>query len=105
MKLWFCQYWSVKPFINIIPQIRTIEINDRNALIERNLGCFNCAFVMRESDMFEDIAYSNSLLSNYGSWMYNATIKISKESDIDGTLIKLLLVILAVSTCSDIVFF
>jgi hypothetical protein len=43
-------YLVIEPFIKTIPEFSSMDINDRTALIERNLGGFNCAFIMRQTD-------------------------------------------------------
>jgi hypothetical protein len=100
-------YLVIGQFITAIPQFSEMSFDDRTALMTRNiqnLGAFSCIFVMHETNMLTDIAYSNSLLSVYGSWIFNATLKIGEQLDNDGTLIKLLIIILAFSTCSDVVY-
>ncbi|CAF1017307.1 unnamed protein product [Adineta steineri] len=101
-------YVFIESFIKIIPEFVNMNINNQIILIRRNLrnlGGFNSIFIMYETNIFNDITYSNCLLSTYGSWLCNQINKIIQRIDNDGNLIKLLLVILTFSTCSDIVSF
>ncbi|CAF4690291.1 unnamed protein product [Rotaria sp. Silwood1] len=99
-------YSASESFVKIIPEFSSMTNHDQTALMTRNilnLGGFNCEFMMRETNMIKDVAYSNCLLSTYGSWLFNGTVQITQNMDFDGTLLKLLLAVLAFSTCSDVV--
>ena len=101
-------YVSTESFIKIIPEFSSMTTDNRTALMARNvqnLGGFNCIFMMRETNILKDVVYSSCFSSVYGPWIFNGTVKITEDIDMDGTLVKLLLVILTFSTCSDIVSF
>ncbi|CAF2509458.1 unnamed protein product [Rotaria sp. Silwood2] len=99
-------YAASEIFIKIIPDFSSMTNYYQNVLITRNilnLGGFNCQFMMRETNILKDAAYSNCLSSTYGTWIFNGTVRIADDIDPDGTLFKLLFVVLAFSACSDVV--
>lgn len=99
-------YNVIHSFISIIPEFSSMKIDQRTALITRNiqnLGAMNCEFMMRETNIVKDAAYASCLSKIYGSLIFNGTIRINQNLDIDGTFLKLLLIVLAFSTCCDVV--
>ncbi|CAF4823692.1 unnamed protein product [Rotaria socialis] len=101
-------YSFVESFIKIVPEFSSMKINYRTTLMRRNiqnLGGFNCQFMMSQTNMLNDFAYSNSLSSTYGSWIFNGTVRIVQQFDLDQILLKLLLIALAFSTSSDVITF
>lgn len=99
-------YSFSESFINIIPEYLSLNMFDRLNLIKRNilnLGGYNCQFMMSQTNMVVDSAYSNSLFSTYGSYLFNGTCRIVQDFDMDHILNKLFLIVMAFSTCSDAV--
>jgi hypothetical protein len=97
-------YLITGPFMKTMPEFMNMSINDQSALVERNIRCvggFSGILVMRETDVCADPYYRNASISAYGTELTNQATRIVSHADIDGTLIKLMLPILAMSTCSD----
>ncbi|CAF4309525.1 unnamed protein product, partial [Adineta steineri] len=66
-------------------------------------GGFGAILVLRETDLCQNLFYHNASMAVYGRELTHQAMKIVQHADIDGTLIKLMVPILALSTCSDII--
>ena len=97
-------YISAGPFIKTMPEFINMSINDQSALIERNIRCvggFSGILVFREADVCNNPYYHHASVAAYGTKLTNEATRIVTHADNDGTLIKLMLSVLSMSTCSD----
>ncbi|CAF4116529.1 unnamed protein product [Adineta steineri] len=99
-------YLSAGPFIKTIPEFVHMSTSDQGILVERNIRSmsgFGGILVLREADLCQNPFYHNASVTTYGHELTHQAMKIVHNADIDGTLIKLMIPILALSTCSDII--
>lgn len=97
-------YLSAGTLMKTMPEFMNMSINDQSALVERNIRCvggFSGILVLRDADVCTNPYYHNASISTYGSELTHQVTRIVSHADIDGTLIKLMLSVLAMSTCSD----
>jgi hypothetical protein len=98
-------YLSAGPFIKTMPEFLNMSIDDQGILVERNITSmsgFGAILVMRESEICKNPYYYNASVANYGHPFTDQVMRILDRTDSDGTLIKLMVPILALSTCSDV---
>jgi hypothetical protein len=98
-------YLSAGPFIKTMPGFTNMTIADQGILVERNIrsiGGFSGILVLREADLCNNPYYHSAFVANYGHHRTKEAMRIVGHADLDGTLIKLMIPILALSTCSDI---
>jgi hypothetical protein len=89
-----------------MPEFINMSVDDQGVLVERNIRSmsgFGGILVMRETDVCTNPYYHNAFLTSYGQQRTNEAMRIISHADTDGTLIKLMVPILALSTCSDII--
>jgi len=99
-------YLSAGPFMKTMPEFINMSVDDQGVLVERNIRSmsgFGGILVMRETDVCTNPYYHNAFLTSYGQQRTNEAMRIISHADTDGTLIKLMVPILALSTCSDII--
>ncbi|CAF1107387.1 unnamed protein product [Rotaria sordida] len=98
-------YLSAGPFIKTMPEFVNMSIDDQGVLVERNIRSMSGVsgiLVMREADVCTNPYYHNASVAIYGHQRIHQAMRIIAQTDNDGTLIKLMIPILALSTCSDI---
>ncbi|CAF0874262.1 unnamed protein product [Adineta steineri] len=99
-------YLSAGPFFKTMPEVVHMSTSDQGILIERNIRSmsgFGAILVLRETDLCQNPYYHNASMAVYGHELTHQAMKIVQHADTDGTLIKLMVPILALSTCSDII--
>lgn len=100
-------YTALIRFHEGIFHLNTLSKNDRNILMERimvSLGGFNGLFIVRELNLHKNYEYTSCAITTYGLSTAQKVAQIATQMDNDGTLFKLLLVILSFSTCYDSVY-
>jgi len=99
---------SIISFIKINNKFNSLSNNDRRILIQRHIHHLiglNQLFIYNEIHFLND-PIENSIISNeYGSLYLENLLNIIKKMPEDKKLIKLFLIILIFSTCSDIIHF
>jgi len=98
-------YLSTGPFIKTMPEFMHMSTDDQCILVGRNIRSmsgFSGILVLREADLCKNPYYHNACIATYGHDRTYQAMKIVNHADTDGTLIKLMIPILALSTCSDI---
>ncbi|CAF4614110.1 unnamed protein product [Rotaria sp. Silwood1] len=88
-------------FIGRYPLFQSLPISVRQELIKRNLnavGGFNGFFLAKQMNAFENEIYSKFIDNIYGYGYSNSVIKASRRLQQNGTLIKILLMIMAFSS-------
>jgi len=98
-------YLSAGPFMKTMPEFLNMSIDDQCVLVERNIRSmsgFGGILVLREADLCKNAYYHNASVTTYGHQRTSQAMRIISQADTDGTLIKLMVPILALSTCSDI---
>jgi len=97
-------YEAILPFIERFPHFTNLSLNDRSALIERNIknaGGYSGIVLSRDSEFCSSSIFKIGFSSVYGSTIMNNALKINNRADNDSTLIKLLIPALIFSTGSD----
>ena len=92
---------TLNTFIERCPLYNSLSPNIRKALIKRNLntvGSFNGVYMAKEMNIFENEIYSHILDNIYGYGQSNLVIQATKRLEQNGTLIKIMLMILAFSS-------
>lgn len=91
-------------FLGRCPLYHSLPLDVRQTLIKRNftpIGSFNAFFLAKEINIFENESYSKFIDNIYGYGYSNGVIKASRNLQQNGTLIKVILVIMAfLSNCS-----
>lgn len=98
-------YQGVYPFVMQIPHFGTLSLSDRSALIERNMrsvGGYSGIVLSRDADVHSSPVFKIGFPSIYGAQLTDEAIRIYKNTDHDGTLIKLFMPIMIFSTGSDL---
>ncbi|CAF1020351.1 unnamed protein product [Rotaria sordida] len=88
-------------FIERCPLFYSLPLNFRQALIKRNLnavGSFNAFFLAKEMNIFENEACSKFIDNIYGYGYSNSVIQASQRLQQNGTLIKIMLMIMTFSS-------
>ncbi|CAF2114870.1 unnamed protein product [Rotaria magnacalcarata] len=99
-------YRSIYSFLERIPDFTMMSIHDRNLLIERNLhnvGSTSGLLILRDGDLYGNYAFRRANLRTYGSDSFEGVSKLLNRLDMDRVLGKLFVVVLAFSTCVDVV--
>ncbi|CAF0772471.1 unnamed protein product [Rotaria sordida] len=99
-------YQGVLPFIKNLSHFQTLSLNDQSALIKRNtrnIGGYSGIVISRDVDIHSSPIFKTGFPLIYGSKIMDNAIKIYKNADNDGTLIKLLMPVLVFSTACDII--
>lgn len=79
---------------------------DRKLIVKRNFhnaGSTNGLLILRDGDLYGNYAFLHANLDTYGSKNVEGVAKLISRLDIDGTLIKLIVIVLAFSTNFDVV--
>jgi len=98
-------YINVTPFMDQLPEFKSLSLNDQTALVQRNIrsvGGLGGTLILRETDIYNNPYYCNGSLAAFGSRIINQAIKIINQADINGLLLKLCLPLMVFSTCSDV---
>ena len=96
----------IHTFIDHCPLFSSLPIDIRKQLIRRNLsvvGGFNGFFLGKEINIYENEVHSKYIDNIYGNGYSQSIIQASQRLQQDGSLIKILLLILMFSTNSSIV--
>ncbi|CAF3176260.1 unnamed protein product [Rotaria socialis] len=99
-------YRSIYSFLERIPDFTMMSIHDRNLLIERNLhnvGSTSGLLILRDGDLYSNYAFCRANLNTYGSDNFEGVSKLLNRLDMDRVAVKLFVVVLAFSTCFDVV--
>ena len=99
-------FLMIHTFINRCPLFSSLSADIRKQLIQRNLsvvGGFNGFFLGKEMNIYENEVYSNYIDNIYGNGYSQSIVQASQRLQQDGTLIKILLLVLVFSTNSAIV--
>lgn len=97
-------YRTLTQIIEGIFHLNISSKNDRRILIERtitSLGGLNGLFIVRELNLHNNYEYTSCAITIYGSTLAQKVAYNANHMDTDGTLIKILLIILSFSTCYD----
>jgi hypothetical protein len=101
-------YSSIISFIKINQKFSSLSKNDRLQLIQRNihnLSGLNQLFIYDQIHFFNDQIEQSLILDQYGPLYLDYLLKSIEKMPSDRRIIKLFLIILTFSTCSDIVYF
>jgi len=97
---------TIHTFIERCPLFYSLPLHFRKQLIKRNLsvvGSFNGFFMAKEMNIFENEIYSKYIDNIYGNGYSNSVIHASQRLQENGTLIKIMLMILIFSSNCAIV--
>jgi hypothetical protein len=94
-------YTSMRSFISCTPDFQVLSVNEQQSLFERNLHgisslCSNIYY--RDTNFFENAKCYGSFASTYGSQMIDIGKRRIKSLDLDSTLLKFMLLIIAFSS-------
>jgi hypothetical protein len=98
-------YEGILPFIEQISHFNNLSVDDRSALMERNLktaGGYSGIIICRDAEFCSSLTFKIGFSLVYGSVLMDDAIKTNNRADPDNTLIKLLLPTLVFSTGSDL---
>jgi len=101
-------YSSIISFIKMNEKFSSLSKNDRLQLIERNihnLSRLNQLFIYDQIHFLNDQIEQSLILDQYGQFYLDNLLKSIEKMPSDRRIIKLFLIILTFSTCSDIVYF
>jgi len=101
-------YSSIISFIKINQKFSSLSKSDRLQLIERNihnLSGLNQLFIYDQTHFLNDQIEQSLILNQYGQLYLDNLLKSIDKMPSDRKIIKLFLIILTFSTCSDIVQF
>ncbi|CAF1642716.1 unnamed protein product [Adineta ricciae] len=90
---------SLGSFLERLPEFCTLKLQEKVELLHRNLrniGRFSGMFLLRETNL-----YTSPL--HYTSDLYEENLRITHQYNVDETILKLFLVTLVFSTCTDVV--
>ncbi|CAF2813169.1 unnamed protein product [Rotaria sp. Silwood2] len=99
-------YRSIYSFLERIPDFTAMSVHDQTALIEHNVhnaGSMSGLLILRDGDLYGNYAFRRANLDTYGSTSVDGVTKLINRLDINGTLVKLILIVLTFSTCLDVV--
>lgn len=94
-------YTSMRSFISSTPDFQVLTINEQYSLFKRNIigiTSLYSAVVFRDANIINKLSFIKSFASIYGLDIIIQLIHSSRQLDIDLTIIRLLLVILAFSS-------
>jgi len=97
-------YTVIQPFIERSPYFHNLPTDVRRVLIENNLngtGAFNSLFAAIEAKVFDNELYTTTCNEIYGADYIKESLHLMSRIESNGTLIKMMLIILAFSSnCS-----
>jgi hypothetical protein len=95
---------NVGPFINKLPEFKSLSLSDQATLIERNIrsvGNLGGTPILRETDIHKNPYYYSASLVAFGPKVVEHGLNILYQSETNVLLVKLFLPLMAFSTCSD----
>lgn len=101
MKLAESVYASMNSFVRSIPDFQILTINEQRSLLERNLQVavgLDLTLVVRDSCWIDNSTVTIDIASIYGFEDITQIKRLKNQLDSDSTLIKLMLVILTLSS-------
>jgi len=101
-------YTSIQPLIEHSPDLNSLPLDARRVITKHNLnstGAINGIFVCREMDLFRNPFFRNPCNIHYGSEFIIECTRNSARCDPNGSLIKMMLFIMAFSSNCSIVTF
>lgn len=99
-------FLTIHTFVDGCPLFSSLSTDIRKQLIQRNLtlvGGFNGFFLGKEMNIYESEVHSKYIDNIYGNGYSQSIVQASQRLQQEGTLIKILLLILMFSTNSTIV--
>ncbi|CAF0855630.1 unnamed protein product [Adineta steineri] len=99
-------YISMESFISCTPDFQVLSVNEQQSLLKRNLHCIgsSCSnFLFRDAHFLNNPDCFQIYRRAYGSEMTNQAYHLTKQLDLDSTLIKFMLIIVAFSSNSFLV--
>lgn len=97
---------SIQPFLERIPYFNESSFDIRRLMIENNLygtGSFNSSFIVLEAKALDNDFYTKACIEIYGEEFVRKGQRLITRMESNGTLIKIMLVILAFSTNSSLI--
>jgi len=94
-------YTSMRSFVSCTPDFQVLTVNEQQSLFERNLhgiSSFCSNIYYRDTNFFENAICYGSFASIYGSQMIDIGKRRLKRLDLDSTLLKFILLIIAFSS-------
>ena len=101
-------YAAIQPFLERLPHYQTLSPDIRRVLVQNNVrgtGAFNAMFAAREAKLFENEAHLVTCNEIYGVDYIEKLQRLAARMETNGTLIKIMLIILAFSSNCSIVTF
>ena len=92
------------PFIEYRPLFHTLPYEIRKILIKENLiaiGSFNSFFIAKEMNIFDNEICVTLIDNKYGNDQSNSVIQASRCFHQNGTLIKILLMLIGLCSAKD----
>lgn len=92
---------SMRSFMYSIPDFQILTTSEQCSLLERNwhsVAGLNFIYVLRDSALGDSAQFTSDGLITYGKDVIDRAMKIKEKLELDSTLIKLMLVILAFSS-------
>ncbi|UJR09480.1 hypothetical protein I4U23_013718 [Adineta vaga] len=97
---------ALQPFVECSPYFKKLSTISQQILIQHNsdtAGTLNCLFIIRETSALDNMTFLISCDAVYGYDILKYSIRFVSRLESNGTLIKILLLILAFSTNCSIV--
>jgi len=94
-------YTSMRSFVSCTPDFQVLSVNEQQSLFERilpGISSFCSHIYYRDTNFFENAKCYGSFASTYGSQMIEKGKRRLKNLDLDSTLLKLMLLIIAFSS-------
>jgi hypothetical protein len=95
-------FTSMQSFVSSAPDFQILTLSEQNSLFKRNLygvAGLSAVLLFRDSDFIDDIKCLKRFTEIYGSEMIVQAKRITKQLDFDSTIVKIMLMILAFSSC------
>ena len=92
---------SIRSFIHSIPDFQILTTGEQRSLLDRNwysIGGFNFLFVLRDSALADSPQFTSDGLISYSKDVIERGYRIKDQLEMDSTLIKMMVVVLAFSS-------
>lgn len=95
-------FTTMQSFISSIPDFQILTLNEQNSLFERNLhgiAALYASLLFRDTGIIENIKCLESFTKFYGFDMIIQVKRSNNQLDLDPTIVKIMLIIFAFSSC------
>lgn len=101
LKIIDCVFKSVRLFVSSTPDFQVLSLNEQQSLFERNLlgvSSFCSSIFFRDTHFLENSTCCNSFITVYGLEIVEQVKYFIEQLDLDSTLFKLMLLVIAFSS-------